>query len=574
MGRKLALGVAAALALGTAARAGESPTAAELWRRWEAAAPGERPGLAAALLAHEPGHPDLRAHLAWHALEEGRAPEAREAFSALAAEHPGRAEFHRGLALALAAEGRVVAALAVAPGGDGEAALVAQLLVRLGYELREAGQGPDARAAAEHALILEPGYPPARELLAWSLLAEAPERAARLFRELEGETGEPRFREGHRLAQGVGVPAEAGPTATAAAAPGAPPPCPPPEPRGWLEAGAEVRHRAGEPWLTDRRLPVRGRAPLGAALAVQAGVEARRLSAGRLPEHGRSWLQADHGVAPTRAPGTERWTWAPSVELTREDSPRLSLALGTTPLEGPVDATPTGRVAVEGAWWSAELRRAAVEDSLLALVGLRDPYGGKTWGRVVRTGGQVGLRWGFGGGVWASLGGGIDHYGGLGVWENRAWHGDAALGRGFAAGPLTGDLGLFGAAQGFRRHSDFYTFGHGGYFSPQAFWAAGPTLGFATDRCRAWWAELRLSGSYQSWRADGAPKFPLDPSGAPGTDRGARHGGSEEQGLGGTARLQLQTRLGPHAALTAGAGIQASEGYREWQVGVSVGNRK
>ncbi|MBE7729774.1 tetratricopeptide repeat protein [Komagataeibacter sp. FXV3] len=152
--------------------------------------------------------------------------------------------------------------------------------------------------------------------------------------------------------------------------------------------------------------------------------------------------------------------------------------------------------------------RRMVTDSELSYAGERDPGTGKLWGGVTRLFGHGALEWSAPG--WnAYAGGGFAYLSGTNVIGNTEteagaggsatvwqWHDRQWLRVGL-------DLMYFG----YKRNAYFFTWGQGGYFSPQQYYGAMvPVEWSGHDRRWTWF--LRGEAGYQYYHSDSAPYFP------------------------------------------------------------------
>ncbi len=161
--------------------------------------------------------------------------------------------------------------------------------------------------------------------------------------------------------------------------------------------------------------------------------------------------------------------------------------------------------------------RDSVKDSQLSYAGLRDPgsigpgYSGNVWGGVVSTGGEVQ----FGksdpnSGFYISAGG--QHLNGVHVESNNRIDGDA--GAYFRVkevpdqGNLTVGVNFFGMH--YSTNENFFTYGHGGYFSPQAYYLANVPFSFeGRYGLNVHYAATAAFG-LEAFQQDSVPYFPLD----------------------------------------------------------------
>ena len=276
---------------------------------------------------------------------------------------------------------------------------------------------------------------------------------------------------------------------------------------GALDALVGTRTRTGSEGLARLRLTQEPTA--GLALAVgdrqELGfrVDAVRLSSGELPANNcvGSACSGAYAFAPvTRASGLQpRLTWRDERDQVWEAE------IGLTPDGGAVSPRPFGRLARQLAlgWGTAtgSFYAAPVKDSILSYVGLRDPYGGGTWGRVLRYGAEIGVLrvaeapWSVGASLRA------EHLAGTRVTGNDRLAFAGSVGRDLRlAGFDYAVLGAGVTVDGYRRNLSGFSLGEGGYFSPQHYARVGPALDFLTEEGRQWIARGRLSTGWATKR--------------------------------------------------------------------------
>lgn len=153
--------------------------------------------------------------------------------------------------------------------------------------------------------------------------------------------------------------------------------------------------------------------------------------------------------------------------------------------------------------------RAPVTDSVLAYAGEKDPRSGRAWGGVVRN--QAGVSYSFdSGGMGAYVQASAKDYQGASVKQNYAGEVNA----GAYVTVLQDDrshltVGANVNVQGYRYDEDFFTFGNGGYFSPQSFASISVPIRYAT-RFGPWSLALDLSPGVQAFSEASAPIYPTD----------------------------------------------------------------
>lgn len=191
----------------------------------------------------------------------------------------------------------------------------------------------------------------------------------------------------------------------------------------------------------------------------------------------------------------------------------LQMDMGTSPLGFPV-VNLLGGIRQKGDLgpfsYSAEASRRPITSSLLSFAGTRDPRTGTVWGGVVATGVRLGLS--------------RDDGGALGAWSSLGWH------------QLTGEnvqnndrmqlmaggywrvvnednrlftLGITGMYWRFKENAGEYTFGHGGYYSPQEYHSLSFPVTFGQRLQRLSYV-LRASVSASQSSFNAAPYFPTD----------------------------------------------------------------
>ncbi|MBN8791387.1 MAG: BCSC C-terminal domain-containing protein [Stenotrophomonas nitritireducens] len=195
----------------------------------------------------------------------------------------------------------------------------------------------------------------------------------------------------------------------------------------------------------------------------------------------------------------------------------FSADVGTTPL-GFRESNIVGGLGYRGQigdtlTWSGEASRRAVTDSLLSFAGVSDPRNGLQWGGVTATGARMA----------ATLDNGL-----LGGYASLGWHrlqgthvadnDRQELGAGVyvhaletANQSLTAGLNL--TAMQYDRNLSGFTYGHGGYFSPQRYVDVSVPLhwnGRDAAQRLAW--QIDASVGVQNFKEDPADYFPLDPA--------------------------------------------------------------
>ena len=201
-----------------------------------------------------------------------------------------------------------------------------------------------------------------------------------------------------------------------------------------------------------------------------------------------------------------------------------SVAITVGALKADVGATPMGfqKTNVEGgASFTPKIgdhvtvgihgERRAVTDSLLSYAGTIDPVSGLPWGSVMRSGGGGSFSFdNNGSGIYAD--GGYHRYDGVNVRANRAFEGNIGA---YINIYRKGTTSVTGGAnlnyQTFDNNQNYFSYGHGGYFSPQSFVAVAFPLHYRTEKGN-WKAGADFSPGFQSYQQDAVPVYPTLPA--------------------------------------------------------------
>ncbi|MBO7753108.1 BCSC C-terminal domain-containing protein [Burkholderia pseudomallei] len=238
----------------------------------------------------------------------------------------------------------------------------------------------------------------------------------------------------------------------------------------------------------------------------------------------------------------------------RDDAWRVDV--GTTPLGFPVHYVVGGvryRFGAGPASVTVSAARRPETGSVLSYAGLRDPWTGATWGGVRRD--SVGVRASVDIGrvnLFADLA--AARLTGRNVAENAA----VTLRTGFMApvyrrADMRVSAGLVGNAWHYAQNLRYYTYGQGGYYSPQRYLSIGMPLEWAGRRGAFTWDVTATVGVSNSYERD-SPYFP---NGLPGStlvksapalgnpvfSRGSTRGVSFWYGFAGVAEYRVNGRL-------------------------------
>lgn len=197
--------------------------------------------------------------------------------------------------------------------------------------------------------------------------------------------------------------------------------------------------------------------------------------------------------------------------------PHLALAAGHTPY-GFLVSNWTGRLRWQpgGGPFTVTLTRDSVKETQLSYAGMRDPgsaslsYPGNIWGGVVSNAGEVQFARGDElSGFYISAGG--QALRGYNTQSNSRYDGDGgAYWRVWTLpeyGSLTVGANFFGMH--YAHNQSAYTYGMGGYFSPQAFFLASIPMTWTGHYQTRWHYTLAGNLGVQAFQEDKTPLFPL-----------------------------------------------------------------
>ncbi|KQM53944.1 cellulose synthase [Sphingomonas sp. Leaf208] len=293
-------------------------------------------------------------------------------------------------------------------------------------------------------------------------------------------------------------------------------------PRAEMKLG--FRERSGETGLSELR-ELSGTATLstgvaGGRVSVSATpvvIDSGRPTGSALARFGRNATPEAQGIVnalPSALVQADTQHASGVAVVASYDSPGVRIEVGSTPIgfhntemTWGVTAKPKISRTVTAQGW---VKREPVTDSIVSYASTRDPVTGARWGQVMRTGGGASLSWDRDGtGVYADVSG--YRYAGEAVRKNRGYQANAG---GYLPvyrderSTLTGGLNL--NWQAFDNNQNYFTYGHGGYFSPQSFLSMSVPIRYAYNS-RRWEGRFGVAPGYQSFEQDRAPIYPTDP---------------------------------------------------------------
>jgi tetratricopeptide (TPR) repeat protein len=255
-----------------------------------------------------------------------------------------------------------------------------------------------------------------------------------------------------------------------------------------------------------------------------------------------------------------------SVAYARPDE-GIKADVGTTPI-GFKYSTAAGGVSVDRPFadnsnvrYGVSVSRRPVTDSVTSFAGTTDDRTGQSWGGVTANGGRAQLSYDdqqvgtYGYGSWhkllghnvesnsrTELGGGVYWY-----LQNAE---DSKL-----------TLGLSATGLSFENNQDFFTYGHGGYFSPQSYFALGVPVTWAqrTDRFSY---QVKGSVGVQYFDQDAADYFPNDKDLQAANNQ--RYKGQNKTGVGYSLSGAGEYKFGSNFFLGGNLGLDNAQDYKQF----------
>ena len=227
-------------------------------------------------------------------------------------------------------------------------------------------------------------------------------------------------------------------------------------------------------------------------------------------------------IASTQKPSVTQ-AGSDSTDSQNASGVELNLALKGGSYKIDLGSTPLGQdlsTLVGGVQWSPKLtdfltliltgERRAVTDSLLSYVGTKDAFSGKSWGRVTKNGGNALLSYD-NGDAGFYVGAGAYSYIGENVASNKSLQGNAgAYVRPFHYDDRELKVGMSLSWMDFSKNLSYFSYGQGGYFSPQNYAAVSFPVDFSQKFDDL---NVKIGGSvgYQSYSQDKSAYFPNNP---------------------------------------------------------------
>ena len=262
-----------------------------------------------------------------------------------------------------------------------------------------------------------------------------------------------------------------------------------------------------------------------------------------------------------KANTTENALWEVAVRLEYQDWISWYITLGATPLNGPLQSWPVGNAGL--IWRDArgyvqgELYSKSIKESITSWVGSVDPYTGQTWGRVTETGINLSVFRGLPGDNTIFLKGGIGSINGTNVEDNVHIYGTIAVAHVWRPpGYEYVTLGVSLSGEGFENNQNHFTYGNGGYFSPEYLVQGLVQAQFLTEEAKNWIVAGSAGAGVQNNKQAASPFFPLD-------DDGREFGAQESTTPIGLVQVQGAYLINPNWMIGASFSFAVTADYNE-----------
>ncbi len=273
----------------------------------------------------------------------------------------------------------------------------------------------------------------------------------------------------------------------------------------------------------------------------------------------------NYAVTPTTSYGN---LYDFSVRFEYQDWVSWYVAFGITPSGGPLNAKPVGNIGMiyrdEKGYVQAELYSKAVKESILSYIGMEDPYTGKDWGGVTEAGGRISVFRSIAPKWTIFLNGSYGYLDGTDVKENTHLSGTAAVAYEFEVKNFEYiTLGVAASYESYDNNQNHFTYGNGGYFSPEYLGQVLLQGQFLTEEGKKWIAAGTLGLGVQNNRQAASPYFPLNPD-------GRNYDAEESSTVIGLIAAQGAYMISPNWLIGGELGYAVTADYNEGSIGLFV----
>ncbi len=286
----------------------------------------------------------------------------------------------------------------------------------------------------------------------------------------------------------------------------------------WLGGTSSIGYRSGQPGydrLSTYSTPVEGSTVLGTDARLTVITEPMLLDSGTA--NGSETLR--QGTLPANSVPTQQSASGIGGELQLR-TPQFAASFGYTPHGFLVGNVIAGLyIHPASSPLSFTFSRSPILDTQLSLAGLRDEgsagptYPGNVWGGVIANSGEIEVAKGSSQSGWYLQGGG-QYITGVHVPTNSRYDGDFGAYWGVWQKPQYGsvNLGMNFFGMHYAQNLRYFTYGQGGYFSPDAYVVAGLPVTVTGHYQEKFHYHVSASLGIQAFNEESTPYFPLDPA--------------------------------------------------------------
>ncbi len=166
--------------------------------------------------------------------------------------------------------------------------------------------------------------------------------------------------------------------------------------------------------------------------------------------------------------------------------------------------------------------------------------------------------------LWLSFKGGYNYIWGRHIWENHRYFGGVSIGKTYILESLKSSTGLYFSAEHFEHNSDYFTYGHGGYFSPKVLLGTGPFFHLQTKKCRTYFYDLSIGTGVLYYKTKDSPYYPFS------RKIEGKYKGKDFLGFGYKIKFLLKKLISPHLEAGLNLEVNKSSHYREYFIGIRL----
>jgi len=275
------------------------------------------------------------------------------------------------------------------------------------------------------------------------------------------------------------------------------------------------------------------------------------------PFYGSNYL--DVPVVSTTTKVSQIW---PAIEYLYQGKNHISINFAKAALINEMDKKYWGSIHWRDVNWQVKAYKDGIKESQLSLHGQQDPYSGSFFGGVYKKGVKVAYKF-LMGKEWAgNISSHFEHIRGQNVIDNQDYAFNFSASRAFKFNDAKVHSGLFTQWQSYKKNSNAYQFGHGGYFSPQKMGIIGLFSRIHDYNDQDWWF-VDLAVSYFNWETENIALYPL-------ASRPEQLSKESKSAMGGGISAEKHWLFSKHWELGLAGQYNISPGYKHMKFGLTL----